>query len=108
MRWLGGIYSPQPLPSHWQRLVAMGAPDSLVRHRTVTAHCPVRAASARLLGFGAVDRWRHLSFCCTRQSGATPDNRVTSDFCVLTSVAALFRTIAFCSRPLAHTEPLLR
>jgi hypothetical protein len=25
---VGGIYSPQPLPSRWQRLLAMGAPDS--------------------------------------------------------------------------------
>jgi hypothetical protein len=25
---VGGIYSPQPLPSRWQSLLAMGAPDS--------------------------------------------------------------------------------
>jgi hypothetical protein len=25
---VGGIYSPQPLPSRWQRMLAMGAPDS--------------------------------------------------------------------------------
>jgi hypothetical protein len=62
----------------------MGAPDSLVAHRTVTVHCPVRATSARPLGFGAVDRWSSLSFCCTGQSGATPDSPVTSDFCALT------------------------
>jgi hypothetical protein len=108
MRWLGGIYSPQPLPSHWQRLLAMGIPNSLVRHRTSTVHCPVRAMSARPLGFGAVDHWRRLSFCCTRQSGATPDIPVTSDFCALTFVTALFRTVAFCSRPLARRESLLR
>jgi hypothetical protein len=81
MRWLGGIYSPQPLSSRWQRLLAMGAPDNPVRHRTVTVHCPVCATSARLLGFGAVDCWRRLSFCSTGQSGATPDSPVTSDFC---------------------------
>jgi hypothetical protein len=94
---VGGIYSPQPLPSCWQRRLAMGAPDS-----------PVCATSARPLGFGAVDRWRHLSFCCIGQTGATPDSPVTSDFCALTSVTALFRTVAFCSRPLARKEPLLR
>jgi hypothetical protein len=59
---LGGIYSLQPLPSRWLFLLAMGIPDS-----------PVRAMSARSLGFGAVDRWNPLSFCSTGQSGATPD-----------------------------------
>jgi hypothetical protein len=33
---------------------------------------------------------------------------MTSDFCALTSAAALFTTVAFCSRPLARREPLLR
>jgi hypothetical protein len=70
---VGGIYSPQPLPSHWLFLLAMGTPDSPVAHRTVTVHCPVHATSARPLGFGAVDRWNPLSFCCTGQSGGTPD-----------------------------------
>jgi hypothetical protein len=77
-------------------------------HRIVTVHCPLCATSVRPLGFGAVDRWRCLPFCCTRQSGATPDSPVTSNFCILTSVAVLFRTVAFCSRPLARREPLLR
>jgi hypothetical protein len=79
MRWLGVFIAPQPLPSHWQRLLAIGALDS-----------PMPATSARPLGFGAVDRWRALSSCCIGQSGATPDSPVTSDFCALTSVAALF------------------
>ena len=65
---VGRISSPQPLPSRWKRLLAMGASDSPVRHRTVNVHFPVRATSACLLGFGIVDRWRHLSFCCTEQS----------------------------------------
>jgi hypothetical protein len=86
---VGGIYSPQPLPSHWKRLLAMGALDSLVRHRTATVQCPVRATSAQLLGFRAVDRWRHLFSSCTGQSGATPDSPVTFDFYALTSAAAL-------------------
>jgi hypothetical protein len=67
---VGGIYSPQPLSSRWQRLLAMGAPDSPVRHRAVTVHCPVRATSAQPLGFGAVDRWSCLSSCCTGLSSA--------------------------------------
>jgi hypothetical protein len=38
---VGGIYSPQPLPSRWQRLLAMGAPDnhyalSSARHVSAT------------------------------------------------------------------------
>jgi hypothetical protein len=85
-----GIYSPQPLPSRWQSLLAMGTPDSPVAHRTITIHCPMCATSARPLGFGAVDRWSALLFCCTGQFGATPDSPVTSDFCALTSVVALF------------------
>jgi hypothetical protein len=38
-------------------------------HRTITVHCPVRAMSVHPLGFGPVDRWSRLSFCCTGQSG---------------------------------------
>jgi hypothetical protein len=79
----------------------MCAADSPVRHRTATVHFPVRATSAQPLGFGAVDRWRRLSSRCTGQSDATPDSPVTSDFCALTSVEALFSAERFCSRPLA-------
>jgi hypothetical protein len=56
-----------------------------VAHRTLTVHCPVRAMSARPLGFEAIDRWSPLSFCCTGQSGATPDSPMTSNFYALTS-----------------------
>jgi hypothetical protein len=34
--WLGGIYSPQPPTSRWGWLLSMGAPDSSVRHRTLS------------------------------------------------------------------------
>jgi hypothetical protein len=57
---VGDIHSPQPLPSRWQGLLAMGAPDN-----------PVRATSACLLGFGAVDCWSRYSSCCTGHTGAT-------------------------------------
>jgi hypothetical protein len=33
---VGGIYSPQPPNNRWGRLLSMGAPDSPVRHRTLT------------------------------------------------------------------------
>jgi hypothetical protein len=98
---VGGIYSPQPLPSCWLFLLAMGTPDSLVAHRTVTVHCPVRATSARQLGFWAVDRWSPLPFCCTWQSGDLWLLRF--DFC-----ATLFTTVHLSSRPLARRESLLR
>jgi hypothetical protein len=73
----------------------MGAPDSLVRHRTVTLHYLVCPMSAQRLGFGVVDRWRRLSSSCTGLSGATPDSPVPSDFCASDSVAALLCTVAF-------------
>jgi hypothetical protein len=72
-RWLGGIYSLQPLPSRWLFLLVMGTPDSPVVHRTVTVHCPVCATSACPLGFGASWPLEPLSCSCIRQSGATPD-----------------------------------
>jgi hypothetical protein len=82
----------------------MGTPDNPVAHQTITVHCPVRATSARPLGFGVVDRWSRLSFCCTGQSGgATPDSLVTYDF-----YAALFGTVPLRSRPMARRESLLR
>ena len=94
---VGGIYSP----NHFLAVAGDGRtgqsgapPDS---------HCSL--SGARPLGFRAVDRWRRLSFCCTRQSGATPDSPMTSDFCALTSIVALLRTVAFCSRPLARRPP---
>jgi hypothetical protein len=68
--WLGGIYSPQPLGSRWPRLLAMGAPDSPVRHRTDTVCCPVRRHVSQPLGFGASRTLETLSSCGTRQSGA--------------------------------------
>jgi hypothetical protein len=86
-RWLGGIYSLQPLPSHWLILLAMGTPDSPVAHRTGTVHCPVRATSTHLLGSGAVDRWNPLSCSCTGHV-----------WCALTSLLwALPRTVHRCS-----------
>jgi hypothetical protein len=37
---VGGIYSPQPPNGRWGWLLLMGAPDSPVRHRTLSiTHC---------------------------------------------------------------------
>jgi hypothetical protein len=73
MRWLGDIYSPQPLPSRWLFLLAMGAPDSPVVHQTL--HCSLSGVHhvSYPLGFGAVDRWRLLSSSGIGQSDGTPD-----------------------------------
>jgi hypothetical protein len=79
MRWLGGIYSPQPLPSRWLFLLTMGTLDSPMAHRTVTVHCPVRAMSARLLGL-------ELLTVVTLCLFDAPNSPVTSDFAALTYV----------------------
>jgi hypothetical protein len=63
-----GIYSPQPLSSRWGRLLAIGAPDSPVRHRTGPVHYPVRRHVTQLLGFGSSRPLALLSSCGTRQS----------------------------------------
>jgi hypothetical protein len=54
----------------------MGAPDSPVRHRTDTVHCPLRRHVTQLLGFGANSTIGALYPCGTGQSGATPDSPV--------------------------------
>jgi hypothetical protein len=71
-KWGGwGVFiAPNHFHSRWWRLLAMGAPDSPVRHRTTTVHCPVCATSAQPLGFGAGRPLEPLSYCCTGQSGA--------------------------------------
>jgi hypothetical protein len=51
----------------------MGAPNSPVRHRTVTVHCPVRRHVTQLLGFGAKSIIGALSPCGT--------GLLRSDFC---------------------------
>jgi hypothetical protein len=83
MRWLGVFIAPN-------HFLSVGEVCWRWAHWTTTVHCPVRATSAHPLVFGAVDRWSVLSSCCTGQSGATPDSPMTSDFCALTPVVALF------------------
>jgi hypothetical protein len=78
----GGIYSLHPKCSHWRRLLAMSAPDSQVRHRTVSGvpprHPPVRVWSWSTIG-GFVLMWHRTVRCDTGQSGAPLTN--CSDFC---------------------------
>jgi hypothetical protein len=72
-------------------LLSMGTPDNTVVHRTW--HCLLSGACyvSRPLGFGAVDRWSHLSSCSTGQSGVFW--LCSSDFCTM-----------HCSRPLGAVD----
>jgi hypothetical protein len=91
-RWLAVFIAPTTILA----VVVDGTPDSPVVHQTwhgsLSSVCHVSCP----LGFGAVDRWSLLSFCCTRHV-----------WCVLTSLLWLL-TFALCafycsrSRPLAH------
>jgi hypothetical protein len=104
MWWLGDGRTGQsgaPPCSRWPRLLAMGAPDSLVRHRTGTVRCPVRRHANQLLGFRAGRPLETLSSCGTGQSGATTDSPVPFDFAALTLSRTVHRGRRFCSRPLA-------
>jgi hypothetical protein len=65
--WLGGIYSPNHQSGRWEGLLLNGAPDSPVRHRTlsgVPAMSPNRWGST----IGA------LTCGATGQSGGAPDS----------------------------------
>jgi hypothetical protein len=65
-----GIYSPRPHCSRWPRLLAMGAPDSSVRHRIGTVRCPMRRHVSQPLGFWADRLLELLSSSYIGQSGA--------------------------------------
>jgi hypothetical protein len=54
----------------------MGAPDSLVRHRTGPVHCPVRRHVTQPLGFWSSQPLAPLCSCGTGQSGGAPDSLV--------------------------------
>jgi hypothetical protein len=105
--WLGGIYSPNHQTSRWGGLLSMGAPDSLVHHRTLTGapSDTVRCAShvTQLLGFWRfrlLELWllgapgRHYSLSGA-PSGAALTLRELSVHC------------SRCRRPLESTVALL-
>jgi hypothetical protein len=101
---VGGIYSPQPHSSRWPRLLAMGAPDSPVRHRTCIVRCPVCRHVSQPLGFGAGRPLEALSSCGIGQSGAPLTS--CSDFCRGTvphcSSVRVDRCAQIAVAPLAH------
>ena len=98
--WLGGIYSPQPLPSRCLTLLSMGTPDSPVVHRTRQCSLSGACHVSRPLGFGAIDRWNPLSFCCTGQFGARPDRHYSLSGAPLTDGSDSARTVLHCSSDL--------
>jgi hypothetical protein len=95
---VGGIYRPNHQKSRWWRLLSHGAPDSLVRHRTLSG-APATSPGRWVLTVGASDSW------ATGQSGGAPDSHYSlsgapsgacSDFCAHCSAF-----IVCCRRPLA-------
>jgi hypothetical protein len=79
----------------------MGALDSSVRHRTGIVRSPVHRHVTQPLGFRAGQPLETLSSCGTRQSGATPDSSMPSEFATLTLPSTVQCGRRFCSRPLA-------
>jgi hypothetical protein len=108
VRWLGGIYSPQPLPYPLVKLMVKGAPNSLVCHWTSTVHCPVRRHITQPLGPRAGRPLKSLSSCGTRKSGATPDSLVPLWLRCSNFYATLFITVALCRVDRWRRESLLR
>jgi hypothetical protein len=109
--WLGGIYSPNHQVDRWWRLLSYGAPDSPVRHRTLSG-VPATSLGHWVPTVGASDNW------ATGQSGGAPDRSCTlSSGAALTSACAcahcsllLFccrRLLALCSRYSAGTPDSL-
>jgi hypothetical protein len=66
---VGGIYSPNHQRSRWWRLLSHGAPDSPVRHRTLSG-VPATSPGRWVLSVRASDSW------ATGQSGGAPDSLV--------------------------------
>jgi hypothetical protein len=107
----GGIYSHQPICSRWRRLLAMGAPDSPVRHRTAfdvpPRHPPVRAWSWSTVG-GFVLMWHRTVRCDIGQSSAPLT--FCSDFCRVYCSALFTVRVDRCTQmtvaPLAHRTVL--
>jgi hypothetical protein len=81
---VGVIYSPNHQYGRWCRLMSYGAPDSPVRHRTLSG-APATSPSRWVPTVGASDNW------AIGQSGGAPDSHYSlsgapsgacSDFCV--------------------------
>jgi hypothetical protein len=99
--WLGGIYSPNHQSGRWGRLLSKGAPDSPVRHRTLS-DAPGTSPNRWGSTVGA------LTSGATGQSGGAPDSHCSlsgapsAPALTLRALSAhCSRTVHFCRRPLA-------
>jgi hypothetical protein len=99
--WLGGIYSPNHQTDRLWRLLSYGAPDSPVRHRTLSG-APATSPGRWVLTVGASDNW------ATGQSGGAPDSHYSLSGAPSTPVLTSARAVVHCSvslflcrRPLA-------
>jgi hypothetical protein len=96
----GGIYSHQPESSHWWSVLAKGAPDSPVRHRTVSGapprHPAVRSWSWSTVG-GSVLMWHRTVRCRTGQCGAPLTAALTSAAVLFTLQSRPLRADSRCS-----------
>jgi hypothetical protein len=97
---VGGIYSPNHPSGRWGRLLSKGAPDSPVRHRTLSG---APATSPNRWGSTVGD----LISGATGQSGGAPDSHCSlsgapSGAC--SESARVVRTVhcSFCKQPLAQ------
>jgi hypothetical protein len=92
---VGGIYSPNHQNSRWWRLLSRGAPDSPVRHQTLSG---ARATSPGrwVLTVGASDRW------ATGQSGGAPDSHYSLSDAPSGAALTSARAGAHCSLLLFH------
>jgi hypothetical protein len=79
---VGGIYSPNQHSSRWLTSLLMGTPDSPVRTRHSTVHCPVHARSADHWGLELLT----VEVVCPFGAPDSPIRPVVVD-CLLTSNA---------------------
>jgi hypothetical protein len=109
LKWPVGVVfiATNQICSRWRRLLAMGAPDSPVCHRTVSGapprHPVVRACSWSIVGGFVLMRHRTVR-CHTGQSGAPLT--FCSDFCHVTMLHCSSVRVDRCAQiaiaPLVH------
>jgi hypothetical protein len=89
--WLGVFIAPTTKLAVWWRLLSHGAPDSPVRHRTLSG-APATSPGRWILTVGASVFWG------TRQSGGAPDRHCSLSGAPSVSALTLARTVAHSMR----------
>jgi hypothetical protein len=87
---VGGIYSPNHQNDDWWRLLSYGAPDSPVRHRTLSG-APATSPGRWVPTVGASDNWT------TGQSGVAPDSHYSLSGAPSGAALTFARAGAHCS-----------